>query len=577
MDNQEILGDCNEELDKLPENSIDFVASDVPYGLHFMALAWDISVPSIETCRKIKRVMKPGAFAFLMCSPRQDLLARFICNLNDAGFEVDFNSIYWTYPSGFSKSTSAWKMAEWRQGVKSKPIDFDEEKYKKMAGHVYLDPAKGFNNNHMTAEKACEISEPTTEIGKRLKGAYMNSNLKPSLEAIVICKKSIPSIHRSDLWETCKIPYYRMFWYIFDLERNNQTEEYFQKYEKRFNVSIMKDDVIYKDIAINPLLQDKTVHIHEGKETIISADSYENSDITSDHAWAMMTGKSVLWLDDGRFPIPKGDPNEIDTRKNLSGQGFSGYYNDEDYNRTRKTGDTAWFGGQLKGRERTSPAHPADRIPEGVIQTVDGISCNVYGWSKSKRKNLPWTSHPNGRMPGNLVISDSVLGEDFSRYFDLDAWSSRFYKQLPKEIRDTFPFLITTKPSRGEREKGLKRAPKKRKAFLGGATHPKSQLRLLDNENDINRQNQSSEPIANDHQTVKSLQLFLWILSIGSREGDVVLDPFAGSFTTAIAAKLLRRKWKVIEKDPHYYEIGKQRLAAYFTSRNLMDWGKPNG
>jgi hypothetical protein len=374
----------------------------------------------------------------------------------------------------------------------------------------------------MTAEKACEISEPTTEIGKRLKGAYINANLKPTLECIIIIKKPIPIIHRSDLWEACKIPYYRSFEITIEIPRNEDTEKYFKEKEKRFGISIRENDIIYKDLAIDPTLQDKTVLIRDEKETIISTEPYENSDITSDHAWAMISGKSVLWLDEGRFPIPVGDPNELD------------------------------------------------------IQTVNGQECNVYGWSKTKRKNLPWTSHPNGRMPANLIVSDSILGGDFSRYFDLDAWWLRFCTQLPKEIRDTFPFLITTKPSRGEKEKGLKSSPKKRKAFLGGATRPISQMKLLDDKTDKNRKNQASQPIANDHETVKSITLFTWLITIGSREGDIVLDPFAGTFTSGIAAKLIRRKWIMIEKDPHYYELGKKRLAAYFASQSIMDWVKPD-
>lgn len=43
------------------------------------------------------RVLKPGAFAFIMCIPRQDCLARMIVSLQDAGFETNFTSLYWAY------------------------------------------------------------------------------------------------------------------------------------------------------------------------------------------------------------------------------------------------------------------------------------------------------------------------------------------------------------------------------------------------------------------------------------------------------------------------------------------------
>jgi site-specific DNA-methyltransferase (adenine-specific) len=46
-----------------------------------------------------------------------------------------------------------------------------------------------------------------------------------------------------------------------------------------------------------------------------------------------------------------------------------------------------------------------------------------------------------------------------------------------------------------------------------------------------------------------------------SNEGDIVLDPFSGSGTTAKMAKHNGRKYIGIEVNPEYVEISKQRLA----------------
>jgi site-specific DNA-methyltransferase (adenine-specific) len=48
-----------------------------------------------------------------------------------------------------------------------------------------------------------------------------------------------------------------------------------------------------------------------------------------------------------------------------------------------------------------------------------------------------------------------------------------------------------------------------------------------------------------------------------SNPGDTILDPFAGSFTTAIAAINTNHKYICIERDPTYFEIGRQRIAKH--------------
>lgn len=49
---------------------------------------------------------------------------------------------------------------------------------------------------------------------------------------------------------------------------------------------------------------------------------------------------------------------------------------------------------------------------------------------------------------------------------------------------------------------------------------------------------------------------------IGSKQGDVVLDPFMGSGTTALAAGMLGRRFAGIELNPEYLEMARQRLRG---------------
>lgn len=64
------------------------------------------------------------------------------------------------------------------------------------------------------------------------------------------------------------------------------------------------------------------------------------------------------------------------------------------------------------------------------------------------------------------------------------------------------------------------------------------------------------------HVTSKPPELMEILILNSSKEGDIVLDPFAGIMTTAIACKRTNRKFKGCEIDPKYFSIGKKLLKG---------------
>jgi len=68
--------------------------------------------------------------------------------------------------------------------------------------------------------------------------------------------------------------------------------------------------------------------------------------------------------------------------------------------------------------------------------------------------------------------------------------------------------------------------------------------------------------VGNFHCTVKPIALMKWLVTLVTPEGGVVLDPFAGSGTTLVAAKMLGRDCIGIEREPEYVEIIKRRLET---------------
>ncbi|MBI3027300.1 site-specific DNA-methyltransferase [Candidatus Woesearchaeota archaeon] len=71
------------------------------------------------------------------------------------------------------------------------------------------------------------------------------------------------------------------------------------------------------------------------------------------------------------------------------------------------------------------------------------------------------------------------------------------------------------------------------------------------------------------HPTQKPLEIFKRLIEMASNESDVVLDPFIGSGTTAIASELLNRKWVGIDNKKEYIEIANKRIEHLRKNKKL--------
>ncbi len=216
---------------------------------------------------------------------------------------------------------------------------------------------------------------------------------------------------------------------------------------------------------------------------------------------ALANGKGITWLDDCRIP----------------------YQNEDDRSQT------------------------ADKANKD-IDSYKNIPEQVYG--KARHEYIGEFGNPQGRFPANLLVSDDVLNDgritksptgfvnrkpkegvfngensgfdrkndnmagygdsgSYSRYFDLDKWAEK-----------TLPFLIVPKASKSEKGE------------------------------------------FNGHPTVKPLRLMSYLITMGSRPNDIVLDPFSGSGTTCLAAKQLGRQYLGIELSEEYATIARKRLES---------------
>lgn len=77
-----------------------------------------------------------------------------------------------------------------------------------------------------------------------------------------------------------------------------------------------------------------------------------------------------------------------------------------------------------------------------------------------------------------------------------------------------------------------------------------------------------------NHPTPKPLKLIHRLVQDFSNENDLILDPFLGSGTTAVACKSLGRNFIGIEINNGYCDIANQRLKNTKLSKSITNWIK---
>ena len=110
---QILKGNNLDLLKTLPDNSVDSVVTDPPYGLSFMNKKWDYDVPSVEFWKEAYRVLKHGGHVLSFGGTRT--YHRMVVNMEDAGFEIR-DQIMWLYGSGFPKSHNIGKAIDKIEG-----------------------------------------------------------------------------------------------------------------------------------------------------------------------------------------------------------------------------------------------------------------------------------------------------------------------------------------------------------------------------------------------------------------------------------------------------------------------------
>lgn len=171
------MGNSLEVLKTIPDNSVDSIVTDPPYGISFMGKKWDYQVPSREIFSEILRVLKPGGHMLCACGTRTQ--HRMAVNIEDAGFEIR-DVVTWLYGSGFPKSMDISKAIDKQRGyIRSK------EKCGKLGSQ------SSFADDKWTQESSGMriVDEPICDEVKQWQG--FGTALKPACEFWTLARKPI--------------------------------------------------------------------------------------------------------------------------------------------------------------------------------------------------------------------------------------------------------------------------------------------------------------------------------------------------------------------------------------------------
>lgn len=447
--NKLIVGDCIEEMKKLPENSVDSIVTDPPYGLEFMGKEWDklavlhklegetkqkrfekITLPRFghngtlqqewhyQWAKEALRILKPGGFLLSFGGTRT--YHRMACAIEDAGFEIR-DCIQWIYGSGFPKSLNIGKQVDKIQG----------------------------NNREVVGLKSTYRKPQTTDMGwkceKREKYESKGNSqwegwgtaLKPANEPIVVARKPLSE----------------------------------------------------KNVALNVL------------------------------KW----GTAGINIDACR----------IGTKDNLNGGAYSGE------GKMKHIADHKWGFRKRDGQY----VQPQGRFPANIIldeeagRMLDAQSETAKGWGKS--------TEGYAKGEGSLFKQGGV---NPNRYDMGGGGASRFF--------------YCAKASKAERNMGCEGLEDKEAKTTQGLNAPDMRE---------NRGRTAKETVrANNHPTVKPIKLMRYLVRLVTPPNGVVLDPFLGSGTTAMAAKMEGFNWLGIEREAEYVKIAEARIKAVQVQRRLV-------
>jgi DNA modification methylase len=492
-------GDCLDRLRELPDNSVDSIVTDPPYGLSFMGRKWDYDVPSVEIWEQCLRVLKPGGHLLAFAGTRTQ--HRMAVRIEDAGFEIR-DLIAWVYGTGFPKSMDVSKAIDKQDATelrRERALRFTAWIRSTGLTAARIDEITGTNMGSHYTTAASQPTVATREYFEMLR-PHFGQDVPEWIEELVTERtvesenfKAREVIGRAEGKDTATVRP------GMPLQDGTQTREY--------DITAPATEAAQKwhgwGTALKPSLEPVTVARKPLAGTVA--------------ATVLEFGTGAINIDGCRIG------SESTRRDNHGGTG------DPTQWRTGNGGD--FTSGSDAGRWPANLIHDGSPEVVALFPDSDGAGASV--------PNVKVTGYGSGIGTGR----SDYLGGDRTAFDSGTGSAARFF--------------YAAKASTEDRNAGLEEfAAKAAGEVTGGRQEGSAGL------NSPRAGAGRTSGAKNIHPTVKPTDLMRYLCRLVTPPGGVVLDPFMGSGSTGRAAILEGFRFIGIEREAEYLEIARARISA---------------
>ena len=524
-------GDSLLVLPQLRDNSVDTILTDPPYALKFMGQEWDKVLPAKEIWVECLRVAKPGAMMLVFGGDRTH--HRLMVDIEDAGWEIR-TCVYWLFGSGFPKSLDIAKAID-KINYKPRKVEAFQEYLLKAVKQTY--------GSHYKLAEEMGIAE---SLIRHWVGKCGSQDEYPTKGKYAILKQKL-NLDNS---------------YDYLIEWAEAQREIIGK--SKFGASSIYGSTIYnnrkedKEIDITiPATPEAQLWDGWGSglkpavEIIVLAMKPLDGTFAEN---ALKWGVGGLNIDGGRIGVevrhnPSASHNDIYGQfegQERNGRQAQGRYPSNlllsHSPECRQTGvkkvKSSNGGYERKAQSdfvatedsRNNTGYGTETVP--AYECVEGCAVKILDEQSGDCKTGGQKYKESGKYS---MFGIGVVGNQ-SDYMNSSGGASRFF--------------YTAKASRSEREQGLK------------GHIPCVKCGGLDTDFHLDDKGDKVKCVRNNHSTVKPLSIIEYLARLTETPTKgIVLDPFLGSGTTAVACEKLGRKWIGIELSQAYCKIAKARLA----------------